>query len=90
MASIVLIVISLVVLGGVILYFALTGKKGGSSRGKNIKSTASKQVSDAKEEVVVEKVEEKEDVKEVVEAAEVEETKEEVTSEDKPKTGDVE
>jgi len=88
----VLIVVSLVLLAGVILFFTFTGKKGGKSTPKAKKEKAvktSSKVEKAKEEVV----EAKEEVEEVKEEAEeaVEETKEtESETEDEAKTGEVE
>ena len=60
--GIVLIVISLVVLAGVILFFMLTGKKGGSKKGKKVvkqaKAKAEKLENKKEEKVEAEKVEE--------------------------------
>ena len=81
----VLIVISLVLLAGVILFFTFTGKKGGAKKVKTNKVKAAKQPKP--ETVKTEKVETPavEEAKEV----ETEETVEEKVDEE-PKTGDVE
>lgn len=85
--GVVLIIVSLVILAGVILFFTFTGKKGGNGKGKKLSNKTFKAAKQTKtEEVEVEKVEET--VKE--EVAEVEEAKEESKNDDEAKSGDVE
>lgn len=79
--GIVLIVISLVVLAGVILFFMLTGKKGGSKKGKKVvkqaKAKAEKLENKKEEKVEAEKVEEVvEETPATEEVAEAESTEE--------------
>ena len=94
--GVVLIVISLVVLAGVILFFMFTGKKGSSKKTKKVVKSAkakAQKVEDKKEEVKVE-VEEK--VEEVIPATEestetVEETADETVEEStEAKEGEIE
>jgi len=88
----ILIIVSLVLLAGVILYFTFTGKKGGSSNAGKKAKTEKKVVKTEEKVVVEEKVE---DTAEVVEEK-TEETTETVepqaqeTSDEEPKSGDVE
>ncbi len=96
----VLIVVSLVLLAGVILFFAFTGKKGNGSKKakttkaqrvkKEVKAEKVEDVAEVKEELVTEETtENKEEVVEATEEAETEETVEEKIDEE-PKSGDVE
>lgn len=87
----ILIVLSLVVLAGVILFFIFTGNgKGGNKKAKNIKEVKSTKTEEVKEEVKTEEVEaEKEE--ETVEGAETTEVVEETEgSSEEAKTGEVE
>lgn len=84
--GVVLIVISLVVLAGVILFFMFTGKKGGSKKTRKVVKSAkakAKKLEENKEEV---KVEEK--VEEEIPATE--ETTEEVEENNEAKEGEIE
>lgn len=79
----VLIVISLVVLAGIILFFTLTGKKSGGTKSKKVKSSKKTEKVENKAEVVVEEATETEaeDVVEVEEKNEVIEETQETESE---------
>ena len=85
----VLIVVSLVLLAGVILFFTFTGKKGGK-KAKTTNKTKSPKTTKVKTEVEVEETKENETAEDVEgESAEATEVVEEKVDEE-PKTGDVE
>jgi len=100
----VLIVISLILLAGVILFFTFTGKKGNASKTKTKKEKVAKVnnkpetkeveevVEEKAEEVVVEEVKEepKTEATEVIEATEVKTEEVETKVDEEPKSGDVE
>ncbi len=88
----VLIVISLVLLAGVILFFTFTGKKGGNKAKKNktksdVKATKVKAIKEEKTEV--KEAETKEEVAELTEETQADEVVDEKVD-DEPKSGDVE
>ncbi|MBQ8615792.1 MAG: hypothetical protein IJ415_04425, partial [Clostridia bacterium] len=82
----VLIVISLVLLAGVILFFTFTGKTGTSTKAKTNKEVKAPKIESKKEEEKVEVTEEKAEAEEVAPETEVAEEK----VDEEPKTGDVE
>lgn len=86
--GVVLIVLSLVLLAGVILFFTFTGKKGAPKSTKTNKAKSTKEVK-AEKAVKTEKVEEAEVVEEKVEE-EPEQITIEETIDDEPKSGEVE
>ena len=88
--GVVLIVISLVVLAGVILYFMLTGKKGkGKKSNKVVKQAKAKAEKIEAKEAKIEKVEETK-AEEVAEETETEVASEETTENNEAKEGEIE